>query len=82
VAEDGVLQLELRDAPTSGEHSHEANEHEIDERSQSASMLPTGVDQSGTEFWSPTRAPQAEQNRASSALPRPQVGQAVTPNRV
>jgi hypothetical protein len=55
VAEDGVHQLELRDAPTSGEHSHEANEHEIDEGSQGASMLPTGVDQSGTEFWSPTR---------------------------
>ena len=60
VAEDGVLQLELRDVPTSGEHSHEANEHQIDEGSQGASMLPTGVDQGGTEFWSPA---------GSSALP-------------
>jgi len=36
VAEDRILQLKLRRAPTSGEHSDEANEHEVDERSHGA----------------------------------------------
>jgi hypothetical protein len=54
VAEDGVLQLELRHAPTYGEHSEQANNHEVGEGSQSARMLPAIVNQSGTEFWTPT----------------------------
>jgi hypothetical protein len=43
VAEDGVLELELRHAPTSGEPSDETNEDEVDEGSQGAGMLPTSV---------------------------------------
>src|ERR687897_627024 len=34
VAEGGVLELELRDAPSVGEHSEQANEHEVGEGSQ------------------------------------------------
>jgi hypothetical protein len=34
VAQHGILQLELRHAATSGEQSHQAEEHEVDERSQ------------------------------------------------
>jgi hypothetical protein len=40
VAEGGVLELELRDAPSVGEHSEQANEHEVGEGSQGARMLP------------------------------------------
>src|SRR6266508_3125494 len=36
VAEDRVLQLELRHAPVSGEHPDEADEHEVEERSHGA----------------------------------------------
>ena len=54
VAEHGVLELELRDAPRTGEHSHEAYEQEVDERSQGAKMLPASSTERRTEFWSPT----------------------------
>ena len=43
VAQDGVLELELRHTPTSGEPSDETNEDEVDEGSQGAGMLPTSV---------------------------------------
>ena len=43
VAEDGVLQLELRHVSPAGEHSDKANEHEVDEGSQGARMLPASV---------------------------------------
>jgi hypothetical protein len=52
VAEDGVLQLELRHAPTS-EHSEQSDSHEVGEGSQSARMLHAIVNQGGTEFWTP-----------------------------
>src|SRR5918994_6101250 len=55
VAEGGVLELELRDAPSVGEHSEQANEHEVGEGSQGARMLPATLNESGTEYWSPTR---------------------------
>jgi hypothetical protein len=56
VPEDGVLELKLRHPPSSGQHPEEANEHEVGEGSQGARMLPTSVNQSRTEFWSPTGA--------------------------
>jgi hypothetical protein len=49
-AKGGVLELELRHAPTPREHSDEADECEVDERSQGAVMLPTSVNQSGPSF--------------------------------
>jgi hypothetical protein len=39
----GVLELELRHTPTSGEPSDETNEDEVDEGSQGAGMLTTSV---------------------------------------
>jgi hypothetical protein len=39
VAEDGVLELELGDVPTSGERPNEANEDEVREGSQGGRML-------------------------------------------
>ncbi len=36
MTEDGVLELELRHAPTSGQDSDEADEHEVGEGSQGA----------------------------------------------
>ena len=56
VAEGGVLKLELRDAPSVGEQSEQANEHEVGEGSQGARMLPATLNESGTEYWSPTRS--------------------------
>jgi hypothetical protein len=44
VTKDGVLELELGELPTSGERSHEPDEHEVDEGSQGAGMLPACVD--------------------------------------
>lgn len=61
MAKDGVLELELRHAPAPREHSHEADEYKVDERCQDAVMLPTSVNQSGTEFWSPTRSRRSAQ---------------------
>jgi hypothetical protein len=56
VAEDGVLELKLGNAPMSGERPDEAKEDEVDEGSQRARMLPISVNQNrGIEFWSPTR---------------------------
>ncbi len=43
VTEGSVLELELRHAPLSGEHSEEADEHEVGEGSQGAGMLPASV---------------------------------------
>jgi hypothetical protein len=53
VAKGGVLELELRHAPPSGEHCDHADEHEVAEGSQGARMLPTSVNQSGIEFGAP-----------------------------
>jgi hypothetical protein len=39
VAEDGVLELELGEAPTSGERPDPTDEHEVDEGSQGPRML-------------------------------------------
>ncbi len=44
MTKDGVLELELGELPTSGERSHEPDEHEVDEGSQGAGMLPACVD--------------------------------------
>jgi hypothetical protein len=52
MAEDGILQLELGDAPTSGEHRDEGRSRGT---IQGARIVPTSVNQSGTEFWSLTR---------------------------
>ncbi len=43
MTEGSVLELELRHAPLSGEHSEEADEHEVREGSQGAGMLPASV---------------------------------------
>jgi hypothetical protein len=43
VAEDGVLELELGNAPPSGEHADPADEHEVDEGSQGPRMLHASV---------------------------------------
>jgi hypothetical protein len=44
VTEAGVLELELRHAPTSGQDSDEANEHEVGEGSQGARCyLPASI---------------------------------------
>ncbi len=47
MAEDGVLQLELRLAPAAGKRADETDEHEVNERSQGARMLPASVNQTG-----------------------------------
>jgi hypothetical protein len=43
VAEDGVLEMELGHAPSPGEHSDRAYEHEVDEGSQGSRMLPASA---------------------------------------
>ena len=53
MAENGVLELELRHAPPAGEHSHHADEHEVDEGSHGPRMLPTGAIQGGPSFGPP-----------------------------
>jgi hypothetical protein len=45
VAQDGVLELKLGNAPMSGERPDEAKEDEVDEGSQRARMLPISVNQ-------------------------------------
>jgi hypothetical protein len=54
VAEHGVLELELRHAPTSGEPSDEANKDEVGEGSQRARDATHRRQSQGFEFWSPT----------------------------
>ena len=54
VAEDGVLELELRHAPTCGEHPDETDQHEVDERSQGVRDATCQRQSQGTEFWSST----------------------------
>lgn len=53
VAEDGVLELELGDAATSGERPDEANEDKVEEGSQSARMLPISVNQTRNRVLDP-----------------------------
>jgi hypothetical protein len=55
VAKHGVLELELRGAPASGEQPDEANEHEVDEGSHGARMLPTGVNRARNRVLEPDR---------------------------
>ena len=64
LAEGGVLELELRDAPSVGEHSEQANEHEVGEGSQGARMLPATPDESGTEYWSHPRVADTSKTEA------------------
>jgi hypothetical protein len=54
VAEHGVLELELRHAPTSGEPSDEANKDEVGEGSQGARDATDRRQSQVFEFWSPT----------------------------
>jgi hypothetical protein len=54
VAEDGVLKFELTHTSASAEESDHASEHEVDDGSQGARMLPTAVNHAGTEIWSST----------------------------
>jgi len=63
VTKGSVFELELRHAPLSGEHSDQADEHEVAEGSQGAGMLPASVKgaepnfgppQDESEFWHPS----------------------------
>src|SRR6266536_202664 len=57
VTEGSVLELELRHAPLSGEHSEEADEHEVGEGSQGAGMLPASVKGAEPNFGPPQGLP-------------------------
>jgi hypothetical protein len=52
VAEDAVLKLELTHTSASAEESDHPSEHEVDDGSLGARMLPTAVNHAGTEIWS------------------------------
>jgi hypothetical protein len=54
VAKHGVLELELRHAPTSGECSDEANQGKIDDGSQGAGDATYQRQSWRSEYWSPT----------------------------
>ncbi len=69
VTKDGVLELELGEPPASGERSHEPDEHEVEEGSQGAGMLPACVDHARNPGFG---APQGSSSTTMACGPRSQ----------
>jgi hypothetical protein len=73
----GVLELELRHGPASDEQTQEANEDEVGERSQYATMLPTSVNRTRNRVWSPTPSARMQRiDRTPLAQANARVGRA------